>query len=153
MCEMEIWCLNFGKNGKAQMNLLNWKILKTLIFLIAKYGAETWSISKQAEKRINAFENKCYRRILRVPWTDKRTNVSIREQLHIKEETELFKCYQETQDEILWTCKAAWLPRERYLRGNNWGKEGERPTKKKVVSRYYGMPSHNCYWGRTPGAG
>ena len=47
----------------------------------------TWSISKIAEQKINAFENKCYRRILRVPWTDKRTNVSIKEQLQIKEDT------------------------------------------------------------------
>ena len=63
--------------------------LSSLIFPIAKYGAETWSISKQAEKIINAFENKCYRNFFRVPWADKRTNVSTREQLHIKEETEL----------------------------------------------------------------
>ena len=63
------------------------KFLKSLIFPIAKYGAETWSISKQAEQRINAFEMKSYRKILRVPWTDKRTNASIREQLKVKEET------------------------------------------------------------------
>ena len=59
------------------------RFLKSLIFPIAKYGAETWSISKQAEQRINAFENKCYRRILRVPWTDKRTNESILNQLGV----------------------------------------------------------------------
>ena len=80
---------NTNKLWKGSDESTKLKFLKTLIFPIAKYGAETWSISKQAEKRINAFENKCYRRILRVPWTDKRTNVSIREQLHIKEETEL----------------------------------------------------------------
>ena len=53
------------------------KFLRSLIFPIATYGSETWSISKEAEKKINAFEFRCYRKILRIPWTAKRTNVSI----------------------------------------------------------------------------
>ena len=55
------------------------KFLRALIFPIATYGSETWSISKEAEKKINAFEFKSYRRILRIPWTAKRTNASILE--------------------------------------------------------------------------
>ena len=78
---------NMKKLWKGADETTKLKFLKSLIFPIAKYGAETWSISKLAEQKINAFENKCYRQILRVPWTDKRTNVSIREQLQIKEET------------------------------------------------------------------
>ena len=57
------------------------KFLKSLIFPIATYGSETWCISKQAEQKINAFQMKSFRRILRVPWTEKRTNVSILQQL------------------------------------------------------------------------
>ena len=45
------------------------------------------SLSKQAEQRINAFEMRCCRRILRVSWTEKRTNQSIRDQLGIKDVT------------------------------------------------------------------
>ena len=45
------------------------KFLRSLIFPIAIYGSETWSLSKEAEKKINAFEFKCYRKILRIPWT------------------------------------------------------------------------------------
>ena len=78
---------NMKKLWKGADETTKLKFLKSLIFPIAKYGAETWSISKLAEQKINAFENKCYRRILRVPWTDKRTNVSIKEQLQIKEDT------------------------------------------------------------------
>ena len=55
----------------------------SLIFPIATYGSETWSINKEAEKKIiNVFELRCYRKILRVPWTDKRTNISILEELN-----------------------------------------------------------------------
>ena len=61
-----------GNNEETKL-----KFLRALIFPIATYGSETWSISKEAEKKINAFELRCYRRILRIPWTAKRTNSSI----------------------------------------------------------------------------
>ena len=57
------------------------KFLKSLIFPIATYGSETWCLNKQAEQKINAFQMKSFRKILRVPWTEKRTNVSILQQL------------------------------------------------------------------------
>ena len=62
------------------------KFLKALIFPIATYGSETWSISKQVEQKINAFQMKSFRRILRVSWKEKRTNVSILQQLGNVEE-------------------------------------------------------------------
>ena len=61
-----------GSNAETKL-----KFLRALIFPIATYGSETWSLSKEAEKKINAFELRCYRKILRIPWTEKRTNVSI----------------------------------------------------------------------------
>ena len=59
--------------------------LRALIFPIATYGCESWTINKTSERKINAFELKCYRTILRVPWTEKRTNNSILQELNIKE--------------------------------------------------------------------
>ena len=61
------------------------RFLRALIFPIATYGCETWTINKTSERKINAFELKCYRKILRVPWTEKRTNNSILQELNIKE--------------------------------------------------------------------
>jgi len=52
------------------------KLLGACIFPMAMYGCETWILCKAAEKSINAFECKCYRRILRITWTEKRTNMS-----------------------------------------------------------------------------
>ena len=62
------------------------RFLRALIFPITTYGCESWTINKTSERKINAFELKCYRTILRVPWTEKRTNNSILQELNIKEE-------------------------------------------------------------------
>lgn len=61
------------------------KILRTCIFPVATYGCETWTITQTIRNRIEAFETKCYRRILRIPWTMKIKNADILKQLNIKE--------------------------------------------------------------------
>jgi len=50
------------------------RLLKTLVWPVATYGCESWTIKKADENRINAFEMKCLRRVLRITWTEKRTN-------------------------------------------------------------------------------
>ena len=46
-------------------------------FLIAIYGCESWTTKKAEKTKIASFENWCWRRMVRVSWTDKRTNASI----------------------------------------------------------------------------
>ena len=52
-------------------------IIKAMIFPIVMYGCESWTIKKAEHRRIDAFELKCWRRLLRVPWTARRSNQSI----------------------------------------------------------------------------
>ena len=52
-------------------------IVKVLVFLVVMYGCETWTIKKAEHLRIDAFELWCWRRLLRVPWTARRSNQSI----------------------------------------------------------------------------
>ncbi len=59
------------------------RLANALIFPIAIYGCESWAMLNLDLKRIAAFEMWVYRRILRIPWTAKRTNDSIREELAI----------------------------------------------------------------------
>ena len=48
-----------------------------MIFLVVTYGCESWTIKKAECQRIDAFELWCWRRLLRVPWTARRSNQSI----------------------------------------------------------------------------
>uniref|UniRef100_A0A8D8WNS4 Craniofacial development protein 2 n=2 Tax=Cacopsylla melanoneura TaxID=428564 RepID=A0A8D8WNS4_9HEMI len=53
------------------------RLLKCYIFPILLYGVEAWTLNKECEKRLQAFEMWTYRRILRIPWTDRVTNVEV----------------------------------------------------------------------------
>ena len=52
-------------------------IVKTMVFPVVMYGCESWTIKKAEHQRIDAFEVWCWRRLLRVPWTARRSNQSI----------------------------------------------------------------------------
>ena len=52
-------------------------LVKGLVFLVVMYGCESWTIKKAECWRISAFELWCWRRLLRVPWTARRSNLSI----------------------------------------------------------------------------
>ena len=53
-----------------------------MIFPVVMYGYESWTIKKAERQRIDAFELWCLRRLLRVPWTAKRSNQSILEEMN-----------------------------------------------------------------------
>ena len=52
-------------------------LVKAMIFPVVMYGCENWSIKKAEHQRIDAFELWCWRRLLRLPWTARRSNQSI----------------------------------------------------------------------------
>ena len=52
-------------------------LVKAMVFPVVTYGCESWSVKKVECRRINAFELWCWRRLLRVPWTARRSNQSI----------------------------------------------------------------------------
>ena len=52
-------------------------LVKAMVFPVVTYGCESWTIKKAECRRINAFEVWCWRRLLRVPWTARRSNQSI----------------------------------------------------------------------------
>ena len=55
----------------------NVHLIKAVVFPVVMYGCESWSIKKVEHRRIDAFELWCWRRLLRVPWTARRSNQSI----------------------------------------------------------------------------
>ena len=53
------------------------RLVKAMVFPVVMYGCESWTIKKGEHRRIDAFELWCWRRLLRVPWTARRSNQSI----------------------------------------------------------------------------
>ena len=53
------------------------RLVKAMVFPVVMYGCESWTVKKAEHRRIDAFELWCWRRLLRVPWTAKRSNQSI----------------------------------------------------------------------------
>ena len=79
-------CLPLGRNAKTNLDsilksrniilLTNVHLVKALVFLVM-YGCESWTIKKAEHRRNDALELWCWRRLLIVPWTIKRSNQSI----------------------------------------------------------------------------
>ena len=57
-------------------------IVKAMVFPVVMYGCESWNIKKAQSRRIDVFELWCWRRLLRVPWTARRSNQSILKEIN-----------------------------------------------------------------------
>ena len=55
----------------------NVRLVKAMVFPVVMYGCESWTVKKAERQRIDAFELWCWRRLLRVPWTARRSSQSI----------------------------------------------------------------------------
>ena len=60
------------------------RLVKAMVFPVVAYGCESWTIKKAEHRRIDAFELQCWRRLLRVPWTARRSNQSILKEISPK---------------------------------------------------------------------
>ncbi|KAF7252637.1 hypothetical protein EYD10_01956 [Varanus komodoensis] len=92
-CSQEIKrCLLLGRKAMANLDSIlksrditlptKVRIVKAIVFPVAIYGCESWTIRKAERRRTEAFELWCWRRILRVPWTARRSNRSVLEEIN-----------------------------------------------------------------------
>ena len=58
-------------------------LVKAMVFPVVMYGCESWTVKKAECRRIDAFELWCWRRLLRVPWTARRSNQSILKEISV----------------------------------------------------------------------
>ena len=80
-------CLLLGRKVKTNLDSIlksrditlptNVHLVKAMVFPVVMYGCESWTIKKAEHQRFNAFKLWCWRRLLRVPWTARRSNQSI----------------------------------------------------------------------------
>ena len=59
-------------------------LVKAVVSPVVRYGCESWTVKKAERRRIDAFELWCWRRLLRVPWTAKRSNQSILKEISLE---------------------------------------------------------------------
>ena len=92
-CSHEIKrCLLFGRKAMTNLDRIlksrhitlptKVHLVKAIVFLVVMYACESWTINKAEHQRINAFELWCWRRLLRVPWTARRSNQLILKEIN-----------------------------------------------------------------------
>ena len=74
---------NLDRMLKTRDVTLSTKVLlvKAMVFLVVMYGCGSWTVKKAECQKIDAFELWCWRRLLRVPWTARRSNQSIQKEI------------------------------------------------------------------------
>ena len=60
------------------------RLVKAMVFPVVMYGCESWTVKKAECRRIDAFELWCWGKLLRVPWTARRSNESIRKEISLE---------------------------------------------------------------------
>ena len=80
-------------------------IIKAMVFPVVMYEYESWTIKKAKHQRIDAFELRCWRRLLRVPWTARRSNQSILRKINPEYSLERLMLKLKLQDfgHLMWT--------------------------------------------------
>ena len=128
-------------------------LVKAMVFPIVVYGCESWTIKKAEHRRIDAFEWWCWRRLLRVPWTARRSNQSILKE--ISPRCSLEEPILKLKLQVLWPPDVkSWLIWKDPDAGKDWGQE-EKGTTDEIVGWHHRLNGHGfgCTLGVADGQG
>ena len=116
-------------------------LVKAMVFPVAMYGCESWTIKKVEHQRIDAFELWCWRRLLRVPWTARRSNQSMLKEispdyslegLMLKLKLQYFDYLMRRVDSLEKTL----------MLGRDWGQEEKRVTEDEMAGWHHQLDGH-----------
>ena len=104
-------------------------LVKAMVFPVVMYGCESWTVKKAEHGRIDAFELWYWRRLLRVPWTARRSNRSILKQI--------------SRTPILWPpdVKSSLVGKDPDA-GRDWGQEEKGMTEDEIAGWHYRLDGH-----------
>ena len=134
---------------KQRHYFVNKGLVKAMVFPEVMYGCESWTIKKAEHWRIDAFELWCWRRLLRVPWTARKSNQSILKEmgpgcslegLMLKLKLQYFGHLMRRADSL-----------ETNDAGKDWGQEEKATTEDGMVGWHHWLNGHGFRW--TPGVG
>ena len=111
------------------------RLVKAIVFAVVMYGYENWPIKKAEHRRIDAFELWYWRRLLRVPWTVRRSNQSILNEINPKYSLEglMLKLKLQYFGHLLWRTDSM----EKTLMLGDWGQEEKGETEDEMVGWHY----------------
>ena len=120
------------------------RLVKAMVFPVVMYGCESWTIKKAECRRIDAFELWCWRRLLRVPWTARRSSQSILKE--ISPEYSLEGLVLKLKLLILWPPDAkSWLIGKDPDAGKDWRREEKGTTEDEMVGGHHRLNGHE-FW-------
>ena len=125
-------------------------LVKVMVFPVVMYGCESWTIKKAERCRVEAFELWCWRRLFRVPWTSRRSNLSILKQISpgCSLEGLMLKLKLQYFGHLMW--RADSLGKKPDV-GKDWGQEEKGMTEDDMVGWHHRLDGHGFGW--TPGVG
>ena len=124
------------------------RLVKAMVFPVVIYGCESWTVKKAEHRRIDAFELWCWRRLLRVPWTARKSNQSILKEIWV------FFGRNDAKAEtlVLWPPHVkSWLIGKDFDAGRNWGQEKKGMTEDEMAGWHHWLDGREFEW--TPGVG
>ena len=124
-------------------------LVKAMVFPVVMYGCESWTIKKAERRRIDAFELWCWSRLLRVPWTARRSNQSILKE--ISPGCSLEGLILKLKLQYFGPDAKNWLIWKDLDAGKNWGQEEKGTIEDEMVGWHHRHNGHGFEW--TPGVG
>jgi len=124
-------------------------LVKAIVFPMVMYGCESWTVKKAESQRIDAFELWCWRRLLRVPWTARRSNQSILKE--ISPWCSLEGLMLKLKLQYFGHLMQSWLIGKDPDAGRDWGQEEKGTTEDEMGAWHHWLDG--CKSGWTPGVG
>ena len=124
-------------------------LVKAMVFPVVMCGCESWTVKKAKHRIIDAFELWCWRRLLRVPWTARRSNQSILKEISpgISLEGMMLKLKLQYFGHLMRRVDSLEKPDA----GRDWGQEEKGTTEDEMAGWHHGLDGHESE--RTPGDG
>ena len=112
-------------------------LVKAMVFPVVMYGCESWTVKKAESRRIDAFELWCWRRLLRVPWTARRSNQSILKEINpgISLEGMMLKPKLQYFGHLMGRVDSL----EKTDAGRDWGQEEKGTTEDEMAGWHHGL--------------
>ena len=116
-------------------------LVKAMVFPVVMYGCKSWTIKKAERQRIDAFELSCWEKLLRVPWTERRSNQSILKEINpgcslegimLKPKLQYFRQLMQRTDS--------------FDAGKDWGQEEKGTTEYEIVGWHHRLNGHGFGW-------